>query len=1431
MSKPCINIFQKLRGFIPASFSMKPVRYGVIWYLLAGVIFGFSQDDALKFERFTLEDGLPTAPATAPVQDANGFLWIGTWNGLYKYDGYTFQGFWHDPADPQSISHDWCVPFIDRQGNFWVGTRLGLDRFDPVQETFTHFLHDADDPYSISGGSVDNIRDDRHGRLWVGTGNGLNKFDPKTERFTRFYYDPQDTASLSGNQVACILEDDSGGIWIGTGNPFAPDALGGLNHFQEASGTFQRYFVYPKNRLSPRNFVQALWHSPEDDIWIGTWQGGLYRLNRRSGVITDVPDPRYPLEKSRSDFHGITDIAAQPGTDYFWLSTFGGGLIRYNRKSFEYDNFRFDPDDPFSISENRVWQVSVDQSNTLWIGTHTGLNKVDLSGKFPEFSLNLGADEWVTDILEDQAGILWLGTTEMRLIRWDRSLNTVNSFKPDSTNCAHWNVPGAAVAESANGWLWFANHCGLVQFNPRINAFVTPAAPANLPTDVTSDQPLKIIEDNFRQLWFSSHPLIRVDLETGHPTRYDPVPGNAASLSNADVDAIYEDRNGDIWAGTANGLNRYDRKNGSFTRFLMIEDAEKTAVTGIREGADGMLYVSTDTYGMIRLNPASGEYEKFTVRDGMHTNTFFNLLPDKSGAYWLFAASGATRYDPVSRISKYFDQSDGLVEMLFSKRAVYRTAAGAFVLGGRGSINLFDPADYRDSAGPPKVVLNGLRISGEPLRPGKDSPLTKPVSETKTLILAHDQNNLTFEFMAIDYRNPKLNQYRYRLENYDNGWVEAGAQRTARYTNLFPGTYTFQVIAANSDGVWNTDGVSLEIVIRKPWWQTWWAYLLYASGLLALLLGLRRYEMNRIHLQNQLRLEQVEAEKFRELDQLKSRFFANISHEFRTPLTLIIGQMRAIAGEIPKDHLNAKLKIALRNSHRLLHLVNQLLDISKLESGGMKINAVHRDVLPFLKNLVYSFESLAEERDIELGFQTAHREIVCDYEPDKLEKIILNLLSNAFKFTPAGGSIQVVVAVGSIPPGSGEAGKRGSGDAWSVERKARGHPTSTPKTFGEHPASSINDFIEIRVSDTGIGISAERLPHIFERFYQADDADTREYAGSGIGLSLVKELVGLFNGQISVSSEKGRGTTFTVLLPLRQQNLEAAETEASDPGAADTIPDVYFPAFETEPEPAPPAEIPPGATSVLLIEDNAEVRAYIREHLQQLYHVQEAADGRQGLRMAQASIPDLIISDVMMPGMDGFQLSRQIRADERTSHIPLILLTARAEDHDKIAGLQTGVDDYLIKPFNPEELRARIENLIQMRRKLRERFSTATIVRPGDVSVISADQQFLQRVLHVIEAEMGDDAFNVESLAAAVNLSETQLNRKLNALINQPPGQLLRSMRLERAADLLKQNAGNVAEICYQVGFSDQANFSRNFKKQFGVSPGKFKKQPSDKAG
>lgn len=735
--------------------------------------------------------------------------------------------------------------------------------------------------------------------------------------------------------------------------------------------------------------------------------------------------------------------------------------------------------------------------------------------------------------------------------------------------------------------------------------------------------------------------------------------------------------------------------------------------------------------------------------------------------------------------------------------------------GGTGGFYSFHPDSIKTNSSVPPVVITDLRLFNKSVvvDTSKKAILTRSISYTSQIELSYNQNDLSFEFAALDYNLPLKNQYAYKLEGYQDNWIETGAQsRVATYTNLSPGTYVFRVKGSNNDGLWNEKGASLTIVIHKPWWITTLAWSIYILILLGAIGGYIRWrlwhlEKEKLDLERQIheRTKQVEDQRdllehqnqwITEHEQLKSRFFTNVSHEFRTPLSLIQSPVEELLDDPRRnDKERRKLNMIRRNAHRLLNLVNQLLDISKIDGSKMKLELIHDDVMKHLRAVTGAFTSLAESKKINYHCHFPTVETIFWFDPDKLEKIAANLLSNAFKFTPEGGEI-IFTAL-----------------------------------YKNNIDNLTGYTLELSVKDNGPGIPSDSLEKIFDRFYQVEKSLKIEGGGTGIGLSLARDMARLMYGEIIVQSEAGAGSTFTVILPLGKDHLKESEFILLKE-AHESI--IFKHKLHENPEEIKQNQegIPKNEKPIILIvEDNLDIRMQLADNFNQEYTILEAIDGEDGLKIATEIIPDLIITDLMMPRMDGVELCEKLKNDVRTSHIPVIMLTARVTLEDKIAGLMTGADDYVPKPFQMAELKARVANLIEQRRKLRERFSREVTLKPGDISITPLDEKFLNRAVEVIEKNMHEENFDLRMFREEMNMSKSTLFRKLHALTNQSPSGFIRTIRLKRSASLLEQNYGNVTQVSYEVGFNNLSYYNKSFKKLYGISPVNYIKNHRVKEG
>ena len=1382
---------------VPSAPEARKLVFQTVVLLLHLMIPLPGQQANLNFKHLTIENGLSQNAVYAILQDRRGFMWFGTKDGLNKYDGYTMTVYMSDPADSSSISNNSIKRlFEDSRGNLWIGTfDGGLNRMERDRETFHHFLFDPLNPHSLSGNHVTAIAEDSLGNLWVGTFNdGLNllsreEMTTSAPSLKRFIHDPANPASLSRDNVHDLLIDRQGMLWIGTG--------AGLNQLVDANmGRFQQYPITVKAPNTPSRpgdaAVNSIYLDQNDSLWIGT-TFGIAAFNRRSGEYLHYPNRQGIAGSSWGKVAGIADDPA----GRLWLAS-PGGLMRFDPRDQRYTYFDPDPLNPQGISHSGITTLIRDQRGAIWIGTSGyGVDIYDpQANRFNIFRGNRSTSSrpgnfTIRSLFEDHEGNIWIGSDV--LYRWNRRSGELRSFESKSGNLDELGSTATwSIIQDHRGDLWFGTYRGLYRYHPadgvqRHFQFVSGNS-----SGLQEECIYGVFEDREGTIWaVSERYLHRLDDPRRgifRAYRFGENPPTNEPMSPS----LYQDTDGDLWFATNQGLFRFQPTAEAFTSFhndpgdaSSLSHNMIRAITPDPQQPERYLWIGTAGGGLNRLDRETLTFEHFTTKDGLPNNVVYAVLPDAAGNLWMSTNRGLSRFDPHSRRFDNFDVNDGLQSNEFNTSAFYESASGELFFGGINGFNYFYPQEIKIDSDAPEIVFTDLKLFNQTVSPhDSNSVLSKVISRTEAITIPQRDNVISFEFAALDFTAPAKNRYAYKLEGFNQDWIQLGTRRIVTFTNLDPGEYVLRVKGSNSSGVWNEQGAILKITITPPLWRTWWAYTLYFLAFLGIILAIRGYEVNRIQLKNRLELEQIESNSLRQLDQVKSRFFANISHEFRTPLTLILGPIEQLIPEQPSESAKHTLQTMQRNAAQLLKLINQLLDLSKLDAGKMALQALRTDLIPYLKGIIMSYESMAEIRHIQLSFNAPCDALEMSFDPDKIEKIFHNLLSNAFKFTPDGGKISLQLSL------------------------------SSDQTAGEKLTTG--NCLLVTVSDSGIGIAPERLGHIFDRFYQVDDSPLREQGGTGIGLALVKELVELHGGSISAESEPGMGSTFTVRLPLGEavgsdqlsvisdQDIEEQNLQTADPAS-----DIQHPASSIQ-------------DLILVVEDNADVRAYIRQYLQADYQIQEARDGEEGLKIAQETVPDLVLSDLMMPKLDGYELCNALKTDPRTSHIPVILLTARAAQEDKLAGLETGADDYLTKPFDSRELQVRIKNLIELRKQLRRQFNPALPLRTDEIGFTAADRAFLDRIVQTVEIRLDQETFGVAELCKAVAMSERQLRRKIKALTDQSPNFFIRSLRLQRARQLLEQNAGSVSDVCYMVGFSNLAYFTKCFREQFGKPPSKF---------
>ena len=1342
----------------------------------------YGQPYDYRFEFFADDQGLRGSPHYL-YQDSHGFIWIGTWYGLYRYDGYEFELFRHDSNDSTTLSNENINCIVeDSSGNLWVGTQNGLNKFNPFLGKSVRFYHDSTYAASLSNSYITALFIDTDNTLWIGTRQGgLNKMVIHTDRtskksqinFQQFLAKPEDSYSISNNHINAIFENSQttdGNLLIGTAN--------GLNIFNKKTGKFKRYLNDKENSNSlANNEIKCFFQDKENSVWIGASNGCISQIVQKSG--SDISFNNYYLGIKGQ----ITDIE-EDADGNLWIGAFLYGLYSFNKETRTFFRVPSVFNKPGFLADHDVYTLLIDRNNIMWVGTRWGLNKYDPNDKmFKYYPIDAPEDLWivvVTGFCEGANGELWVATWGRGLFKIDSMSNKPVNYMPQENKSGSLNSRWiTSILTDKKGIIWVGTDEGLVRYDPLSDSFFH--YQEKLMKDdsnyLTNEFIYDLFEDRQGNLWIgTSGGLHKFDRKRKHFNHFLNNTKGEINKAGFYIGVIYEDSRGEFWIG-ANGLYQFDPEEGTLKKYYGISEDSSTSIDymvfDIAEDRNGNLWVGT--FGGLFCVQSNGITERFTQKDGLPSNHVYGILEDDSGFLWIATFEGLIQLDPVKKTFNSYQLQGTFLQNEFVVKGYYKAKDGRLYLGQAQRFTFFDPGDIRYNLRIPTVVIKQIKLFNNPIK------FDKPISDINAVNLSHGDNMLTFDFVSLNFTNSSQNQYAYMLEGFNEDWIYCGNERYATFTNIDPGEYVFRVKASNNDGIWNEEGVSVSIIINPPLWATWWAYLLYAVFIVSLFTGATRFYLNRQRLKHQLGLEHEHAEKLGEIDQMKSRFFANISHEFRTPLTLILGPSENIITEAPSENAAKQAGIIKRNANRLLGLINQLLDLSKLEAGKLELKASKSNIVAFIKGITMSFESVAEGKDISLKVVPEKEQIESYFDKEKMTKIMTNLLSNAFKFTPDGGQIMVTIN------------------------------------------ESNHNSVCIKVRDTGVGIPEDKLPKLFDRFYQVDSSHTREHEGTGIGLAFTKELVELHHGTISVDSKFGEWTEFTIGLPVGRQHLKDEEIVETEKEMTD---DIIVDNEECVPSTVEEVNVnkimDEDKNILLVVEDNADVRDYIKDSLGDEFQIEEASNGEQGVRKAEKIIPDLIISDIMMPKMDGNELTRILKKDEKTSHIPIILLTAKSLQESKLEGLEAGADDYLTKPFDTKELQIRIKNLIKIRRKLQNKYGKGDYVptkKEEAKKLSSLEEQFMSKVLEVIEEHISEEEFSIEQFGKEVGMSRVQLHRKLKALSGKSASHYLRSVRLSKARQLIEEQRGNISEIAYSVGFSSPQYFTRCFKEEFGFPP------------
>lgn len=1358
-------------------------------------------NETFRFERIGIEAGLSNSEVTSIVQDSTGFLWIATKNGLNRFDGYQFKNFFNQHGQNNTIPANEIYHLLPGNGNdLWLATKRGIAYYSHKKEKFHHIPFKDNDEVHYDY-YVNFLHKDYLGRILAATSNGIYKYNPQEDRFEKFFiqmpgyaylntagfyalctdrrnrlwlgtldvgvfvYDPQNghvfeiahwedkTNTLLDNKVFSFFSDSRSNIWIGTEN--------GLYLHCSQHDTLQRFLPGDQNSPIPHRSVNNIHEDSQGRIWILT-NGGLSIYDHATGHFArfseDFTDP-YSLSSN------AVGAFLEDSYGNFWLGTLEDGLNVVKTHAIQFDNFIRMPNNPLSLNYPMVLSVAEDPDGNLWIGTNGGgINQVDRHRRSisyilpdPETPAGIQADA-IMALRMDLQGNMWIGTYQGGVTLYNFQQNTFKTYRhnPEDATSISSDIVNDILPVSGQHLLLATNR-GVNQYVAGDGSFRIWASESGDPLyRISSDFITQIIVDHKGDVWVATHHGLNRVSETQNKVESYFFTRQPGSLSGNSVYALLEDSSLRLWVGTDNGLNLYDSENNTF--------------------------------------------RVFTSLDGLPNSSINGLLEDENGFIWISTNNGLTRLDTQSFSFSSFDQNDGLSTVDFSRGAAFKGAGGRLYFGGRKGLVGFDPLIETRARPSSPVVFTRFFVNNKQVKPMDNViGISGGVNYLDKIRLAHDQSFVTFEFTSINFLNPGKDRFYFLLEGYDHDWNYAGGVRSVSYNRLPPGQYTLRVRAVKDydEVVYSRP---LQVVIRPPFWYSTWAYLFYVVLATAMMGAAIRYSHNRAALKRMRFVEKMESEKIIELNQAKIRFFTNVSHEFKTPLTLIISPLEVLlkngVKSQPVNAVTRTLETAYSNALRLSRLINQIMDLRRIDTGNMNLRAAKTDAIQLLKDISQNFRDYADNHGVDFEFIHLHSCVEVWLDKDKIEKVVFNLLSNAFRFTPSGGQIMLT------------AGMKGSEEA-------------VCQTAYKSPEG----FFCIEVTDTGQGIEPRKQQKIFQRFYQSDNDELANPASTGIGLSIVKEFVQLHKGCVKLKSEPGKGSTFTVLLPLGNSHLSKEE--------------MGIRGENEQPLEQPAALLPQGERKtgvkpffhdtargyphkILVVEDNLDLRNFILDNLEDKYEVHEADNGREGLRLAQTVHPDLIISDIMMPGISGIELVKTLKADIKTSHIPVILMTVLSELDQQLEGIGSGADAYITKPFHFSLLEANIVTLIENRRNIINKFHADTRPKASELPINKLDQAMLDKAMEVVERNMDNEEFTAEDFSREMCMSRTNLHVKLKALTNLSATEFIRTIRLKKAVELLSEQQYSISQVASMVGFKSISYFNRCFKNTYGESPSNY---------
>lgn len=1341
---------------------------------------GATNGDIFYFTNLNLKDGLSQLSVLDICEDAEGFIWLATRNGLNRYDGETFVVYKHDNNDSTTISDSHIRVLLSDTCNnrIWAGTGNGLNYIDLQTNQVTSFL--MDDYPAMPGRAVISLSQDRNHNIWIGTRNGLCLWKAETGEIIKTELSPL----LEGEPIIALYTDSRGYLYIGTNTKgvFRYD-----ENFQLISHVTRT--TYPS--ISD-NSITSIFEDSKHQIWIGTLSAGVNKWDTEKNTIT-----HFSSANSGLNAENIRCFSEQNGK--LIIGTFNGlGILDLSTDLITpYNNFDIKKG---NLSHYSVYSLYVDKVGTLWVGTYSGgMNYSNpLNSRFTFYHPQTRDSQELLGIYGamdyDSNGNLWIATEGEGLLQFNPVTKESQNYLIDKSPQGPYNKNIIKSVWVEGERVWCGTNSGTIyQFHIRDKRFTL-----YYQFEKESTRSIySLFRDSDGCLWVgttSQKGLVKLSADKRLIDEFPLATG--ASFSISSIRSFLKLREGIYLIGTrTRGLFKYDTNQNTLENYNVSKSSpshklQNNYITSIKRCSNGDVWIGTFGGGLYLYDENKGFTRYLTTENGLPNNNVY-AIEEYQNTLWVSMDNGICEINTATYQTTLHNCFNGAEILEFTPQGSYTLPDGEVYFSGSNGFLSFTPSRLAPNRNIPPVVLTNLYVNNQLIQASDDSRILHyVVNHTDEIVLRYNQNNFSIAYGALNYIYHEQNQYAYRLIGHDENWNQVGSRKEAFYTNIAPGEYTFQVIASNNDNVWNETGKSLRIKILPPWWKTPLAYITYLVLFLAITFILSYYMHTKRKLEQNLRIKQIERQQLEEFHQTKVRLFTNFSHELRTPLTLIISPLEELLKQVELFPLfKQKLDLIFKNSQRLLLLVNQLMDLQKDQAGRLKLKVSSSDIHAFSSEMVLAFKQIAEKNQVDFQFDGPSHELSAWFDSNLLEKVIFNLLSNAFKFTKVGDTVHLTLK------------------SLTVDELKQNYPAMflDGSTLGK-----AENYVLIKVSDTGKGISKKDQMHVFTPFYQAESKE-QTTNGTGIGLSLVQSIVRLHHGMIDMHNNQPKGTVFTVILP----NDKEAYSEEERVVLTDT------PVFIEEDVAQQPSAVPALSNKkVLIVEDNHEIRHYLRMTLEPHYQIIESDNGADAFDLVMKEFPDLVLSDIMMPGTDGLELCAMIKNEMQTCHIPVILVTARTMVMHIKEGYLSGADDYIIKPFHTDVLLVRIHNLLSLRDKLKSTYGKHfSLESMGIDTTTSAEDKFMQKFFSIVEKNLSNPDLRADLICEEMGVSRTNFYRKIKAVTDLSPNDLIKNKRLEMAARMLVEADMNVSEVSMATGFSTLPYFTKSFKAVYEVSP------------